>query len=56
MSTSTTTESVFQLDAKIPFLKALPIGLQHVLAMFVANITPIIILANVLGLEQGLSA
>lgn len=56
MSTSTTNESVFQLDAKIPFLKALPIGLQHVLAMFVANITPIIILANVLGLEQGLSA
>lgn len=49
-------ENIYSLDSRMSVAKALPIGLQHVLAMFVSNITPIIILANVLGLEQGLSA
>ena len=40
----------------MPLLKALPFGLQHVLAMFVSNITPVIILANVVGLDSALSA
>lgn len=48
--------NLYQLDGKVPVLQAIPFGLQHVLAMFVANITPIIILANVVGLEQSLSA
>lgn len=48
--------NLYQFDAKVPLLQAIPFGLQHVLAMFVANITPIIILANVVGIEQGISA
>ena len=40
----------------MPLLQAVPFGLQHVLAMFVSNITPIIILANVVGLSSALSA
>ena len=44
------------MDGRVPVLQAVPFGLQHVLAMFVSNITPIIILASVVGLEQGLSA
>ena len=47
---------VFQLDGRVPILQALPFGLQHILAMFVANITPIIILANVAGLPSEVSA
>ena len=31
-------------------VQAIPFGLQHVLAMFVSNITPIIILAVILNL------
>ena len=42
--------SIYELDGREPVLKAIPFGLQHVLAMFVANITPIIILANVVGI------
>jgi len=49
-------ENIYQLDGRVPVLKALPFGLQHVLAMFVSNITPIIILANVVGIEKGLTA
>ena len=39
-------ENIFQLDGKVPLGKAIPIGLQHILAMFVANITPMMILAS----------
>lgn len=33
-------------------MKAIPFGLQHILAMFVANLTPITIIAGAGGLEQ----
>lgn len=48
--------NLYQLDGRVPMLKAIPFGLQHVLAMFVSNITPIIILANVVGISPELSA
>lgn len=48
--------NLYQLDGRLPILQAVPFGLQHVLAMFVSNITPIIILANVVGLAPELSA
>ena len=48
--------NVYQLDGRVPLLQAIPFGLQHVLAMFVANITPIIILANVVGIDSAISA
>ncbi|MGL4569012.1 MAG: uracil-xanthine permease family protein [Fusobacteriaceae bacterium] len=42
--------SPYDLDG-IPSLKtAIPLGLQHILAMFVSNLTPIIIVAGVLGI------
>lgn len=47
---------IYQLDGRPSLLTALPFGLQHVLAMFVANITPIIILANVVGIPKEISA
>lgn len=44
--------SPYHLDG-IPSLKiALPLGLQHILAMFVGNITPIIIVSGVLKLPK----
>ena len=49
-------DNLYQLDGRMPLLQAVPFGLQHVLAMFVSNITPIIILANVVGLSPALSA
>ena len=48
--------NLYQLDGRVPIGEAIPFGLQHVLAMFVSNITPIIILANVVGLAPGVSA
>lgn len=43
-------KNIYNLDGKVPFLKAVPFGLQHILAMFVANIAPILIVAGACGL------
>ena len=32
-----------------PLFKAIPLGIQHVLAMFVSNVTPAIIVAGAAG-------
>ena len=44
--------SIYELDGRVPVAKAIPFGLQHILAMFVANITPIIIVAAASGLSS----
>ena len=44
-------ENIYTLDGRVPLLKSIPFGLQHVLAMFVANIAPIMIVAGVCGLS-----
>ena len=44
-------ENIYTLDGKVPVGKAIPFGLQHILAMFVANIAPIIIVAGAWGLS-----
>ena len=36
--------SPYQLDGKIPLKQAIPLGLQHVLAMFVGNLSPLLII------------
>ena len=45
--------NIFQLDGRVPLLKAIPFGLQHILAKFVANLTPIAIIAAAAGHSQG---
>lgn len=39
-------ENLFTLEGRVPLVQALPFGLQHILAMFVANITPVILIAG----------
>lgn len=51
MEKNTEMKNLFQLDGRVPVLKAIPFGLQHILAMFVANLTPI----TLIGVESGLS-
>lgn len=49
-------ENLYSLDGRVPVGKALPFGLQHILAMFVSNITPIMILSSAIGLDSAVSA
>jgi NCS2 family nucleobase:cation symporter-2 len=44
-------DNIYTLDGKVPLLKSIPFGLQHVLAMFVANIAPIMIVTGACGLR-----
>ena len=37
--------NIYQLEGRIPVAKAIPFGLQHILAMFVSNLTPITLIA-----------
>ena len=46
------TENIFRLDGRVPILKAIPFGLQHILAMFVSNLTPITIIGAASGLDN----
>ena len=45
-------KNIYELDGRVPVAKAIPFGIQHILAMFVANLTPITIIAAAGGLSQ----
>lgn len=53
---TSTAEALRQLDGKIPFWKGLPFGLQHVMAMFVANLAPIFLVTAAAHLSPSQSA
>lgn len=40
----------YQFEGKMPLKQAIPLGLQHVLAMFVGNLTPLLIITGTCGL------
>ena len=40
-------DNIYKLNGRVPVGKAIPFGLQHVLAMFVANVTPVMLIAGV---------
>lgn len=42
----------YQFEGKLPLKQAIPLGLQHVLAMFVGNLTPILIITAACGAED----
>lgn len=39
-------ENIYHLNGRVPLGKAIPFGLQHVLAMFVANLAPVLIVCG----------
>ena len=45
--------SPYELNGRIPLKQAIPMGLQHVLAMFVGNLTPILIISGACGIAAG---
>ncbi len=53
--TSSSVDNIYRLEGRVPLTKAVPLGLQHILAMFVSNITPVMIIASVLGLDSSIS-
>lgn len=44
--------NIYKLDGRVPVIKAIPFGIQHILAMFVSNLAPISIIAAAGGMSQ----
>lgn len=45
-------DELLKLDGDVPFVRSVPYGIQHILAMFVANLAPIMIIAGAAGLDD----
>lgn len=45
--------AAFEFEGKMPLKQAIPLGLQHVLAMFVGNLTPLLIITGACGIAGG---
>lgn len=57
--TTVSEENIYKLNGRVPLTKAIPFGLQHVLAMFVSNLAPVLIVcgaAVVRGSGESLTA
>ncbi len=57
--TTVSEENIYKLNGRVPLGKAIPFGLQHVLAMFVSNLAPVLIVcgaAVVRGTGESLTA
>ena len=46
-------EAAYQFEAKMSLRQAIPLGLQHVCAMFVGNLTPLLIITSACGIAGG---
>ena len=42
--------SIYQLEGRVPLKQAVPLGIQHVLAMFLGNVSPLIIVCGILSI------
>ena len=50
---NTTNPAAYDFYGKLPLSQAIPLGLQHVLAMFVGNLTPLLIITGACGMGAG---
>lgn len=50
--TNSSISNIYKLEGRVPVAKAIPFGVQHIWAMFVANLTPITMIAAAGGLSQ----
>lgn len=46
-------ENIYKLDGLVPIAQAIPFGLQHVLAMFVSNLVPVLIVCSAAYVNDG---
>lgn len=46
-------KEAYSFEGKMPLGQAIPLGLQHVLAMFVGNLTPLLIIGGACGIMGG---
>ena len=53
MNEQSSLKEAYDFYGKLPLKHAIPLGLQHVLAMFVGNLTPILVITGACGIGVG---
>ncbi|MGI5090686.1 purine permease [Treponema sp. OMZ 305] len=43
-------ENIYKLEGRVPLKNAIPLGMQHVLAMYAGNLAPILVISGVLNI------
>ena len=43
-------ENIYKLEGRVPLKTAIPLGMQHVLAMYAGNLAPILVVSGVLNI------
>lgn len=47
-------ENMYQLGGRVPLEDAIPLGMQHVLAMYAGNLAPLLVISGVLKMDMAL--
>lgn len=46
-------QNIYRLDGRVPLSRAIPLGIQHVMAMFLGNVSPLLIICGMLNMDVG---
>ena len=52
MSKENSTDNIYKLDGRVPIVEAVPLGIQHILAMFLGNISPLLIVCGLIDMDS----
>ncbi|MDO5754664.1 MAG: nucleobase:cation symporter-2 family protein [Tissierellia bacterium] len=52
MKTMQKKSNLYQLEGRVPIKTAIPLGLQHVLAMYAGNLAPLLVISGVIGMKN----
>ena len=47
-------ENMYRLEGKVPLGDAIPLGMQHVLAMYAGNLAPLLVVTSVLNMDMAI--
>ncbi len=49
-SSNVSKSNLYQLEGRVPLKDAIPLGMQHILAMYAGNLAPLLVVAGVIGM------
>lgn len=45
-------ENMYRLEGRVPLVDAIPLGMQHILAMYAGNLAPLLVITGVLSMDM----
>lgn len=53
--TNISKENIYKLQGRVPLSTAIPLGMQHILAMYAGNLAPLLVISSIIKMENGLT-